>query len=92
MSRMHSAHAVSRTMKPPPNRALCLQFDNFHGGSDSRYSPTSDHYMYFDDLKIRAGLCLDPGLDSFTLAASQYPITQLGDSFTGFYKRDVIAS
>lgn len=64
-----------------------MQFESFHGGSDFRWSPTTDRYIYFDDLKIREGLCVDPGLDLFAQEASQTPITQLGDSFTGSYSR-----
>lgn len=68
--------------------AVSVQFDSFHGGSDSRYSPKTDRYVYFDDLKIREGLCIDPGLDLFTQEASQQPILQLSDSFTGSYTRE----
>ena len=64
-----------------------MQFDSFHGGSDARYSPSTDRYVYFDDLRVREGLCIDPGLDLFAHEASQNPITQLSDPFTGSYSR-----
>lgn len=35
-----------------------MQFDAFHGGSDARFSPTEDRYIYFDDIKITEGTCV----------------------------------
>ena len=45
---------------------LVLQFDNFHGGSDERFMPTKDQYVFFDDIKVTEGLCLTPSATNST--------------------------
>lgn len=52
-----------------------MQFDNFHGGSDERYMPMEDQYVFFDDIKVTEGLCVASTATNSTGATAEAAVT-----------------